>query len=168
MTDFFDGIDDVMEGKAKADAEAADAPKFDPKAGETLNAVLLEAKVFSGDYEPTVLITFRNVGDSTIGGVEAGASGVLFSSTVLRRKLLEGQPAVGTPFALRYEGKVTPAKGGNAYHDWTLFTAYEKTGNPGDVDPAMWHTIQGELTAGAPRAQAQAPAANADSSDWKF
>ena len=168
MTDFFDGIEDAMTSKAEADAEAADIPKFDPKAGEMLNAVLLEAKPFTGgDYDPTIILTFRNVGDKAVGGIEPGASGVLFTPTVLRRKLLEAQPAIGTPFALRFEGTVTPPKG-FSYKDWTLLTAYMKSGSPDDVNPQMWHAIAAEVSVSkAPTTQAT-PSNAPDMGDWKF
>lgn len=168
MSGFFDDIDEAMDAQSKADDEAAEAPRFDPNEGDELHGVLLEAKVYDGgQYPATVLLTFRNVGDEAVGGVEAGASGILFAPTVLRRKLFEAQPAIGTPFALRYEGKVVPTKGGNAYKDWTLLTGYMKSGNPDDVNPSMWQAIQAVVdvpTARTQTGQAAAPAGD----DWKF
>ena len=164
MSDFFDGIDDAIGKQHESDVEAADAPKFDPEAGEQLNAVLLKAEPFTkGQWGPTVIITFRNVGDEAVGGIEAGESGVLFTPTVLRRKILEAQPAIGTPFALRFEGTVTPEKGGNAYKDWTLLTSYMKSGDPADVDHELWNGIAAVVNVAPP-----ARTATVSDDEWKF
>ncbi|RLB68527.1 MAG: hypothetical protein DRH08_00640 [Deltaproteobacteria bacterium] len=160
--DFFEGIDDAMDSKQTADQEISDSPKFEPAEGETLHAILLTAKAFTGGrFDPTVVITFRNVGETAIGGVEPGTSGSLFAPTVLRRKLLEAQPAAGKPFALRYEG--TPD--GKAYKDWTLITSYMKTGNQTDLDPGLWSGIARTIAENTgPRTQNAQPG----DTDWKF
>jgi len=159
--DFFDGIDDAMDNKQTVDQEQSDAPKFEPKVGETLQAVLTTAKAFTGgQYAPTVVISFKNVGDKAVGSVDAGGSGSLFASTVLRRQLLEAQPALGKPFALRLEE--TPD--GKNYKNWTLITSYMKTGNQSDIDPALWSGIArtiAENTSTVPDAQPGTP-------EWKF
>lgn len=164
MSGFFDDIEADLDSKKATDEEAFDAPKFDPKAGDELHGVLLKAEAFTkGKYDPTVIITFRNVGDKEVGGVEAGASGVMFCPTVLRRKLFESTPALNTPFALRFEGSVTPAKGGNPYKDWTLYTAYMKEANPDSLDIPFWRDIQAQVDV-EPRRAASAESG----SDWKF
>jgi hypothetical protein len=167
MSDFFDGIDNAMDKQREADSEAADAPKYDPKAGDELHGVLLKAEAFTkGQWGPTILISFRNVGDKAVGGVDAGESGVLFTPTVLRRKLLEAQPAIGTPFALRFEGSVTPEGGGNAYKDWTLLTSYQKTGDSSEVDPQLWNSIATKIDGVQPAARRDA--ALPEDGAWKF
>ncbi len=151
MSGFFDDIGADLDQKKEADEEAFDAPKFDPSKGDELHGVFLKAEAYTNDsmgYAPTVLITFRNVGEKEVGGVEAGASGVLFCPTVLRRKLFESTPAMNTPFALRFEGSVTPAKGGNSYKDWTLYTAYMKEATPDALDIPLWRDIQTQVDAG--------------------
>lgn len=164
--DFFSDINEAMDGKHAADQEASDAPKFDPEEGETLHAILLTAKAFTGgQYEPTIAITFKNVGEDKIGGVEPGKSGMMFTPTVLRRKLLEAQPAQGKPFALRYEG----VPDGKTYKDWTLITAYMKSGNQSDIDPALWSGIARTIAENT-TAPAQRSVQNAEpgESGWKF
>ena len=162
MTDFFDGIDDAMNSKQTADQEQSDAPKFDPEVGDLLQGILTTAKAFTGgQYDPTVVITFKNVGDKEVGGVGAGASGSLFASTVLRRQLLEAQPAVGKPFALRREE--TPD--GKNYKNWTLMTAYMRSGNQSDLDPALWSGIARTIAENAPNKAQQAQPGD---QDWKF
>ena len=163
---FFDDIEADLDSKKATDEEAFDAPKFDPEEGDELHGVLLKAEAFTkGKYEPTVIITFRNVGEKAVGGVEAGASGVMFCPTVLRRKLFESTPAMNTPFALRFEGSITPAKGGNPYKDWTLYTAYMKEANPDALDIPLWRDIQTQVD--VPRGQ-KPQAAQGGDSDWKF
>ena len=166
MSGFFDDIGDDLDKRKATDEEAFDAPKFDPSAGDELHGVFLKAEAFTkGKYEPTVLLTFRNVGEKAIGGVEAGASGVLFCPTVLRRKLFESTPAMNTPFALRFEGSVTPAKGGNPYKDWTLYTAYMKEASPEALDIPFWREIQAQVDV-EPRREASG--GQQSGSDWKF
>jgi len=165
---FFDGIDDALDEQHKTDQEAFDAPKFDPEPGDNLQGVLLKAEPFTkGKFGATVLLSFRNVGEEAVGGVEAGESGVLFCPTVLRRKLIESAPAIGTPFALRFEGKVTPEKGGNPYKDWTLLTSYQKTGDASEVDQPLWNNIQSKMGDDEPRGDSGNTVAEGDSG-WKF
>lgn len=165
MSGFFDDIGDDLDNKKVADEEAYDAPKFDPEAGDELHGVFLKAEAFTkGKYDPTVLLTFRNVGEKAVGGVDAGASGVMFCPTVLRRKLFESTPAMNTPFALRFEGSVTPAKGGNPYKDWTLYTAYMKEATPDALDIPMWQAIQAQVDVSRP----QGASTENKGSDWKF
>ncbi len=164
MSGFFDDIGTDLDDKKATDEEAFDAPKFDPNKGDELHGVFLKAEAFTkGKYEPTVLLTFRNVGEKEVGGVEAGASGVLFCPTVLRRKLFESTPAMNTPFALRFEGTITPEKGGNPYKDWTLYTAYMKEATPDALDIPLWLNIQSHMDDGDRRATPQ----GADG-EWKF
>ena len=125
---------------------------------------IFKAEAFTkGKYEPTVLLTFRNVGEKEVGGVEAGASGVLFCPTVLRRKLFESTPAMNTPFALRFEGTITPEKGGNPYKDWTLYTAYMKEATPDALDIPLWRDIQSQVDVGARPTTPQG-----GDGEWKF
>ena len=170
--DFFDSIDDAVANQNKADVEASDAPKFDPEEGETLKAVLLKVEPFTkGRFDPTFILHFRNVGDETVGGVEPGKAGVMFASTVVRRKFLEAQPAQGTPFALRFEGSVTPETGGNAYKDWTLVTKYMKSGDSADIAPEMWASIQLAIVPRAKQATSgpqAGPFTTDTDSGWKF
>lgn len=167
MSGFFDDIGTDLDDKKATDEEAFDAPKFDPNKGDELHGVFLKAEAFTNDsmgYAPTVLITFRNVGEKEIGGVEAGASGVLFCPTVLRRKLFESTPAMNTPFALRFEGSVTPEKGGRTYKDWTLYTAYMKEATPDALDIPLWRDIQSQVDVGDRRTSAPQGA----DGEWKF
>ena len=165
---FFDSIDEDMEGQRTVDSEASDAGKFDPSEGESLQAVLLKADLFTGgQYEPGMTITFRNVGDKKVGGIEAGESGRMFlSGVVLKRKMLEAAPAIGSPFALRYEGKVTPSSGGNPYRDWTVVTPYTRDGDTNAQDRALWDSIDPDQRGFTPKAAPSGQAQNSE--DWKF
>jgi hypothetical protein len=169
---FDDDIDAAVAEQGKADQEEFDAPKFNPDAGDQLHAVLLKAEPFTkGKYEPTIIITFRNVGEEKIGDIAAGESGVMFCPTVLRRKLLEAQPALNTAFALKFLGKITPEKGGNPYKDWTLFTENMKEADASKVDPAMWNAIEAAMVAAEDKAYPQQTATSgpaADNKAWKF
>lgn len=163
---FFDGIDDALTNKHTTDQEQSDAPKFDPEEGDVLHGILLTAKAYTGgSYDPTIIITFKNVGEEEVGGVKPGASGALFTPTVLRRQLLEAQPAPGKPFALKFEG----VPEGKSYKDWTLLTAYMKTGNQSDIDPALWSGIARTIAENTMAPQ-QRTAQNAQPGDsaWKF
>lgn len=160
---FFDDAD--LDGQQAADKEASESPKYDPKAGDEVNGVLTKAEMFTGgQYDPTIVINFRNVGDKKVGGVDAGAIGYLFLPTVLRRKMLETAPAIGTPFKLRFEGSVTPEKGGNPYKDWTLVTASMTDSNA--ADRVLWDAIDPAQRADVPRSAPRGQAQDADS--WKF
>ena len=174
MSAFFDDIDDALNKQHDADTEASDAPSYDPQAGDLLEAVLLKVEPFTkGKFLPTFILTFRNVGEDAVGGVEPGASAILVASTVLRTKFFEAQPAPGTPFALRVEGTVKPERGGNSYKDWTLLTAYMKSGDASDVAPELWHDVQRKLAA-VPQQATSGPASGGpfttgDSAEgWKF
>jgi len=159
---FFDDAD--LDAQQAADKEASESPKFDPKAGDTVQAVLTKAEMFSGgQYDPTIVINFRNVGDKEVGGVEAGAIGYLFLPTVLRRKMLEAAPAVGSPFKLRFEGSVTPEKGGNPYKDWTLITGSMEDSTM--ADRRLWDSIDPGQRAGSMPTQG---GGKQQDSDWKF
>ena len=163
---FFDEADDALDTQKAADDEASDANKYEPEAGDQLQAVLLKADLFTGGkYKPAVTITFRNVGSKKVGGIKAGESGRMFLGAVLTRKMMDAAPAVGSPFALRYEGKVTPASGGNPYGDWTLVTPYTKDGNEDAYDRTLWDSIDPDQRGFTPPAQAQG---QAQDSDWKF
>ena len=159
---FFDQAD--LDKQAAADKEASESPKFDPAPGDHVDAVLTKAETFTGgQYAPTIVINFRNVGDKAVGGVEAGTVGYMFLPTVARRKFSEAAPAIGSAFRLRYEGKVTPEKGGNPYKDWTLVT--ESMQDTSKQDRHLWASIQPEgLSPEAARSQA----ATVDDSSWKF
>ena len=163
---FFDEVDEDLDSQKSADDEASDANKYEPEAGDQLQAVLLKADLFTGgQYEPAITITFRNVGDKKVGGIKAGESGRMFLQTVLKRKMMDAAPAIGTPFALRYEGKVKPASGGNPYNDWTVVTPFTKSGDESARDRALWDSIDPEQRAVVPTA---APKGQAQDSDWKF
>ena len=161
---FFDSADDALDAQKAANAEASDATKYSPEAGDTVNAVLLQARLFTGgQYDPAITITFRNVGEAAVGGIEAGKSGRLFLSTVLARQMTEAAPAIGSPFMLRYEGKVKPESGGNAFHDWTVVTPFTKDGDEASRDIGLWTSIQPPEVGGSGRA-----ASTSGDSDWKF
>ena len=163
---FFDGASDALDAQKAANREAQDADRFEPKAGDEVQAVLLKADLFTGgQYEPAITITFRNVGDAAVGGIEPGKSGRMFLSTVAQRMFLEAAPAVGSPFVLRFEGKVTPERGGNPYKDWTLVTPFTKDGDEEARDRALWDSIDPAQRVGAPR-QSGGRAATDDA--WKF
>ena len=117
---FFDDIDSTVDAKAKADAEARDSDKFDPSPGDMLRGVLLKAERPTTQFGKGLVVTFRNVGEEAVGGIEPGNSGYMFASTVLERMLQEQAPRIGSGIAIRYEGKVTPDSGGNPYKDWTV------------------------------------------------
>lgn len=165
---FFDSTDDDLKAQREADAEASDAGKFKPEAGEQLQAVLLKVDLFTGgQYEPAITITFRNVGDKTVGGIDAGESGRMFvNATVLKRKMMEAAPAIGSPFALVFEGKVQPESGGNAYGDWTLVTPFTRDGDENAHDRALWDSIDPDQRAFAPKTQAKGQAQGDGS--WKY
>ena len=164
---FFDGVD--MDAQRKADQEASDSPKFDPKPGDMVDAVLTKAEyVPPKQYAASIVINFRNVGDETVGDVEAGKVGYLFLPTVLRRKMLEAAPAIGTAFRLRYEGKVTPESGGNPYKDWTLVT--ESMEDNSKMDRHLWDSINPDMRVGQAATQ-QAGNVQRDGGDdagWRF
>jgi hypothetical protein len=162
---FFDDASSDLDAQKGKNQEASDADRFEPKDGEEVQAVLLKADLFTkGQYDPAITITFRNVGDKEVGGIEAGKSGRMFLSTVAERMFLEAAPAVGSPFMLRFEGKVTPEKGGNPYKDWTLVTPFTKDGNEEAYDRSLWDAINPSALKSAPRA-----AGGGDSGDtWKF
>ena len=163
---FFDEVDEDLSSQHDADEEAADATKYDPSKGDSIQAVLLKADIYTGgQYKPAITITFRNVGDKEVGGIKAGESGRMFLATVLKRKMMEAAPAIGSPFALRYEGKVTPASGGNAYGDWTIVTPFTRDGDENARDRALWDSIDPDQRGFTPPAQAQG---QAQDSDWKF
>ncbi len=163
---FFDSMDDDLEAQSKADAEASDADKFEPNPGDVLNAILLKADLFTGgQYDPAITITFRNAGDEAIGGVEPGKSGRMFLGAVLTTKMLDAAPKIGTPFSLRYEGKVTPASGGNPYKNWTLVTPWTRDSDESARDTALWTSITPEKL--SPDARASQAAKEGDS-NWRF
>lgn len=160
--DFFENMDETMDKKATADKEAAEAPKFDPNPGDLLKAVLLKADAFvGGQYPPTAVITFKNVGEEAVGNVEPGKTGTLFASTVLRTKLFEAAPAIGQPFGLRFEGTVKPDSGGFSYKNWTVIGSGE--------DRVLWKGIA-ERIAGetlSPETQRSQNAQPGDT-DWQL
>ena len=164
---FFDNIKDDIEGQHAADAEASDAGKFDPKEGEQLQAVMLKADLFTGGiYDPAITITFRNVGEKAVGGVKAGESGRMFlNTTVLKGKMMDAAPAIGSPFALVYDGKVSPEGGGNAYKTWTLVTPFTRDGDESAHDRALWDSIDPDQRSFVPKPQAKGQAVD---SDWKY
>jgi hypothetical protein len=163
---FFDTADDAVEQQKAADDEASNANKYEPSAGQTVQAVLLKADLFTGgQYEPAITITFRNVGDKKVGGIEAGESGRMFLQTVLKRKMMEAAPAIGSPFILRYEGKVTPASGGNPYNDWTVVTPWTQEGDEAARDRVLWDGINPDGVVPMPT---KAKAQGVDESSWKF
>ena len=163
---FFDDASDDLDAQQGKNKEASDADRFEPKAGDEVQAILLKAELFTkGQYDPAITITFRNVGDKEVGDVEAGKSGRMFLSTVAERMFLEAAPAIGSPFMLRFEGKVTPEKGGNPYKDWTLVTPFTKDGNDEAYDRALWDAINpSALKSGSGARQSS----GGDSQDWKF
>ena len=162
---FFESASDDLDAQQAKNQEASDADRFEPEAGEEVQAVLLKADLFTkGQYDPSITITFRNVGDKKVGGVEAGKSGRMFLSTVAERMFLEAAPAVGSPFVLRFEGKVKPESGGNPYKDWTLVTPFTKDGDENAYDRALWDAIN-------PAGKVSTPSARAGGNDgdtWKF
>jgi hypothetical protein len=159
---FFDTAD--LDKQAAADKEASESPKFDPAPGDSVDGILTKAEMFTGgQYAPTIVINFRNVGKKAVGGVDEGKIGYLFLPTVLRRKFLEAAPAVGTAFKLRFEGLVSPEGGGNSYKDWTLVT--ESMGDTSKQDRRMWDAIN-PANGGVAAPQAQQQSNTGDS--WTF
>jgi hypothetical protein len=159
---FFDEAD--LDKQAAADKEASESPKFDPAPGDSINAILTKAEMFTGgQYDPTIVINLRNVGDKAVGGVDAGKIGYLFLPTVLRRKFLEAAPAVGTAFKLRFEGLVSPEGGGNSYKDWTLVT--ESMSETSKQDRRMWDAIN---PASVGVATPPAPQQSNTGEGWRF
>jgi len=121
----------------------------------------------AGQYPASIVINLRNVGGEAAGGIEDGKIGYLFIPTVLRRKMLEAAPALGSAFQLRYEGTVKPEGGGNAYKDWTLVTENMLEGAaPSKTDQELWNSINPDLR-GAPAPQRQS-AAQTGSKEWSF
>jgi hypothetical protein len=164
---FFDNASETLDAQKAANQEASEANRFEPEAGEEVQAVLLKADLYTkGQYDPAITITFRNVGDATVGGIEAGKSGRMFLSTVAERMFMEAAPAIGSPFVLRFEGKVTPEKGGNPYKNWTVVTPFTKDGDDEAYDRALWDAINpaGHRSSGGTR-----QSSGGDSgSEWKF
>ncbi len=171
MSDFFDSSEDALAKQADKDEQSDN--KFDPSQGDVFKGIFLKAEAYTkGKYEPTVVLTIRNAGDKEVGGIEPGDSGYFFAPTVLRRKLFEAEPAMGTPFILESLGSITPEKGGNPYKGWTLVTpTTQDEPDESARDRALWSSI-GVQMASKPQ-QAQAPNAygggeQAASGEWKF
>ena len=163
MSNFFDDASGDLDAQQASNKEASDADRFDPQAGDEVQAVLLKADLFTGgQYDPAITITFRNVGDKAVGGIEAGKTGRMFLSTVAERMFLEAAPAVGSPFLLRFEGKITPDKGGNPYKNWTLVTPFTKDGNEEAYDRALWDQINPGSRKGV------STDSRVDGDSWKF
>ena len=121
----------------------------------------------AGQYPASIVINLRNVSGTVAGGVEDGKIGYLFLPTVLRRKMLEAAPSVGSAFQLRYEGTVKPEGGGNAYKDWTLVTeAMIEGADPSKSDQELWNSINPDLRGGGP-AQSQRPVKNSPG-EWSY
>jgi hypothetical protein len=157
VSNFFDTAD--LDRQAELDKEQSESGKFDPAPGDTLDAILTKAERFEGgQYDPTIVINLRNVGDEAVGGVEPGKIGYMFLPTVLRRKMLSAAPAVGTAFRLRFEGLTKPEGGGNEYKDWTILT--ESMSDQAKADRALWDRID----PGKPSASASA----SDNKEWSF
>ncbi len=154
MSEFFDNAD--LDTKAAQDEEEFNSPDWTPEEGEELTAVVLERKVVSTKFGQKLVIVIRNVGEKTSGGIEAGKSGNLWCPAVLSRKMLDAQPAQGAGLKVRFEGKVTPEKGGNPYNNHTLLVESN--------NPQWWAGIREQLEESNAR---QAPAA-AGGQDWKF
>lgn len=152
---FFDDVD--LDKQAAQDEEEFNSADWTPEEGETLNCVVLERKAVKTKWGMKLVLVIRNAGDKS-GGIDSGASGNLWCSAVLSRKVLDAQPAQGSGLAVRFEGKVTPEKGGNPYNNYTL--AVEKS------NPQWWMGVRDQLDE-SPRGQT--PQAQAvDSQDWKF
>lgn len=155
MSDFFDNAD--LDKKAAQDEEEFNSSDWTPEEGEELTAVVLERKVVKTKFGLKLVLVVRNVGDETSGGIEAGKSGNLWCPAVLSRKMLDAQPAQGSGLKVRFEGKVTPEKGGNPYNNHTLLVE--------GSNPEWWAGIREQLDE-SPRGGTQAPAQSG--SDWKF
>lgn len=163
---FFDDASSDLDAQQAANQEASDADRFEPNAGDEVQAVLLKADLYTkGQYDPAITITFRNVGDKEVGGIEAGKSGRMFLSTVAERMFMEAAPAIGSPFVLRFEGKVTPEKGGNPYKNWTVVTPFTKDGDQEAYDRALWDAINPAALKGGGGAR---QSSDGGSQDWKF
>ena len=154
MSEFFDNAD--LDTKAAQDKEEFDSADWTPEAGEELTAVVLERKVVKTKWGMKLVLVIRNVGEKTSGGIEAGKSGNLWCPAVLSRKMLDAQPAQGSGLKVRFEGKVTPEKGGNPYNNHTLLV---ETNNP-----QWWAGVREQLE----EKGATAPASGQSGSDWKF
>ena len=152
---FFDEAD--IEAQAKVDADTADSDSFELVEGEVLKGIVLSAKTTTTRYGLALVLIVRNVGDKPAGGIEAGESGTLWCSTVLERKMLEAAPKKGTGIILRYEGKVTPKKGGNPYKSYTLLAE--------ESAPEAYATFAIQL-AEAKSVSVQKATPTADSGDW--
>ena len=163
---FFDSITDDVEAQTASDTEDSDAGKFDPAAGDLLQGVVLKVDLFTGgNYSPAITLTFRNVGEKEVGGVEPGKSGRIFlGGVVIKRKMMEAAPAIGSPFALLSKGKVSPESGGNSYKDWTLVTPFTRDGDAASHDRALWDSVDPDQRAFvAPTATA---AKDTTAGDW--
>ena len=131
---FFDDVD--LDKQAAQDEEEFNSPDWTPEEGETLNCVVLDRKVVDTKWGLKLVLVVRNAGENS-GGIAKGASGNLWCPAVLARKVLDIQPAKGSGMSVRFEGKVTPEKGGNPYNNHTL--AVENT------NPAWWAGVRDRL-----------------------
>ena len=151
---FFDDAD--LDKQAAKDEEEFNSADWTPEVNEEMNAIVLSHKVVKTKWGQKLILVVRNVGDKTSGGIEAGMSGNLWAGTVLARKILEASPATGTGIKVRFEGKVTPEKGGNPYNNYTLIAEQH--------NPAEWVGVAQQLDDKVPTG---APAQNTEDG-WKF
>ena len=155
MSDFFDNAD--LDEQAAKDQEEFDSPDWTPEEGEAIDCVLLSHKAVKTKYGMKLVLIVRNVGDAASGSIEAGKSGNLWCPAVLQRKVLELTPAQGSAMKVRFEGKVQPEKGGNAYNNHIVMVER--------AAPQAWMGVAAQLDGGG---TASAPAQAQQGSDWKF
>lgn len=140
---FFDDIESRMDKQAEADEEARSAEKWEPKAGELLQGVLLSADYPITNYGRAVVLVVRNVGKETSGGVEPGKSAKVWCGTMLHSLVTDftlneagvpsGCPRIGKAVAIRFEGERENKDGSNTYKAYTFMRE--------EADPEFWRNL---------------------------
>jgi hypothetical protein len=154
---FFDEAD--LDKKAAQDEEEFNSEDWNPEVGEVLDAVVLSNKVVDTKWGKKLVVVIRNAGEATSGGIEVGKSANLWCPAVLTRKMLEETPAIGKGIKVRFEGKVTPEKGGNPYNNHTLVVEAH--------NPQAWAGFAEKLEEEDARPRMQAVSQDTDSG-WQY
>ena len=146
MTDTWDGAAEAAAKKEKAE-KLADTVTWKPRDGfkkkkeeQVLVGVLVDAKIVSGNFGPTIVLNIED-DDDVVWTVWAGDS-------LLRDALsLEEKPALSHRVRLTYTGKQKAKKpGGYDYHMWAVEAQ--------ETDPDFWDNMSLEGPRNEPLAAA--------------